>query len=81
VNQDLSEIGAKHLLSTLVHLEKYKNLNGVKCFIEEFEFKINKLKRCYGAEYPKLPPISEIPLDDLLNELKRRVEYHPGPIG
>jgi hypothetical protein len=81
MNQSLTETGAKLLKANLIHLEKYKNLGGVKTYIEEFDDLINNLQRCYHPEYPPLPPIAEIPLDDLLKEIKRRVEYHPGPIG
>jgi hypothetical protein len=78
---DLSETGAKLLKANLVHLEKYTNLGGVKLYIEDFNDLIDTLQRCNHFEYPKLPPIADIPLDDLLKEIKRRVEYHPGPIG
>lgn len=83
MTQELSESGAKHLIGKLSLLDKYTNLGGVNLYIEEVTTSINHLKRNkhIDYEYPKLPPIADIPLDDLLKEIKRRVEYHPSPRG
>lgn len=78
---DLSKTGAKLLKANLDHLDKYTNLSGVKLYVESFNDLIDSLQQGRYPEYPPLPPIADIPLDDLLKEIKRRVEYHPGPIG
>ena len=81
MTQSLSKNAAEILLNKLKQLEKYSNLGVIKNYIEDVKCSIDNLQEIEGYDYPKLPPIADIPLDDLLKEIKRRVEYHPGPIG
>jgi hypothetical protein len=85
MNHDTKEYIVNRLQSNLERLDKYKNLGGVKGYIEEFSEVIDYIKRSSDSipfpSYQPLPPIAEIPLDELLKEIKRRVEYHPVAIG
>lgn len=82
INQSVTPEAAKLLAQDLSRLEKYKQLQGVKDYIENFTRTVEYLQRSYVHEpFPKLPPIADIPTDDLLKEIKRRIEYHPGPVG
>lgn len=77
----LSPIAIKLFKESIKTLDKYKNLEGVKTFLVDIEELINIYSQNQEPGYPPLPPIAEIPTDDLLKEIKRRIEYHPGPIG
>lgn len=61
-------------------LDKYKNLENVRNFIEDMQRLIRFYSSIDEPGFPPLPPIAEIPTDDLLKEIKRRIEYHGGPI-
>jgi hypothetical protein len=75
----LSESATTRFKECLKTLDKYKSLGGVKTFIEDMEGLLQFYSNGIGYEYPKLPPIAEISTDDLLKEIKRRIEYHGGP--
>lgn len=82
INQSVTPHAAEMLLENLRLLDKYKNLQGVKDYIETITRQLEYLQRSYHHDpFPPLPPIAEIPTDTLLSEIKRRIEYHPGPVG
>lgn len=82
INQSVTPAAAELIQSNFKYLEKYKNLQGVKDYLNQQIWLLEHLQRSYHHEpFPKLPPIADIPTDDLLNEIKRRINYHPGPVG
>lgn len=82
IKNDISPNARETLENCLKTLDKYKNLEGVKKYLEDMKYHLNYYSGSTQIEYgyPPLPPIAEIPTDDLLKEIKRRIEYHGGPI-
>ena len=82
IEHQLSRNAVERFQECLKPLHKYKSLEGVKTFLVDIEGLLHFYSNSITTTgYPPLPPIAEISTDDLLKEIKRRIEYHGGPIG
>lgn len=79
IEYQISQYAAEALKDGLKHLEKYKNLSGVKSYYEHIYYTLSYY--CHSTQQPPppppLPPIAEIPTDELLKEIKRRIDSFP----